>query len=85
MAHRIAKMMPIHFVNDKYHIKKLNSCRTDLTDYYMCLLCELLLMLLGTYTLTYINFPNKEISINQACTQPVAGLHLIYNCCVKYT
>ena len=33
-------------------IKELKSCRTGLIDYYICLLCELLLMLLGTYVLT---------------------------------
>ena len=54
--HCITKATPIHFIDDKCHIKKLKSCRAG---YYGCLSCELLLIPLGVDTHT--NFPDKKI------------------------
>ena len=36
--------IPIHLIDDKYHMEKLKGYRTGLTGYYVCLLHELLLM-----------------------------------------
>ena len=61
----VTKATPIHFTNDKCHVKRLRNCKTDLTSYYVCLSHKLMLMSLGMGKHTHANIFTKSVSRNQ--------------------
>ena len=62
----VTMAMPIQFNDQKCHIKKQKSHKTALFNYYACLSCDLLLILLRADTHTHtLAFADETISKNQ--------------------
>ena len=87
----VTKAIPIHFIDDKCHIKQLKSRKVvnlftnhtrSISQYFMPLVIN---ALGGGYTCTHTHARTKVISRNQVCTglQPACAWFKIISLCIN--